>query len=87
MGSARHSIRTSQTTRIHAVWALGKNGENMGNNGEQNATDNHGHIDLNQEMESRLNSLRSLVCELLKTNQELRDALQAKIDVPRNQEP
>jgi len=59
----------------------------MGNNGEQNATDNHGHIDLNEEMESRLNSLRSLVCELLKTNQELRDALQAKIDVPRNQEP
>jgi len=28
------------------------------------------------EMEHRLNSLRLLVCELLKTNEELRDALQ-----------
>ena len=32
-------------------------------------------IDSYQEMEYRLKSLRALVCDLLKTNQELRDAL------------
>ncbi|MCU1249106.1 MAG: hypothetical protein JWQ49_2135 [Edaphobacter sp.] len=40
------------------------------------------------EMEHRLNSLRSLVCDLLKTNQELREALlKTKSGVPNNQGP
>jgi hypothetical protein len=52
------------------------------------AIDNLWNVDSHREMEYRLNSLRSLVCDLLKTNQELRYALlDAKIDVPRNQGP
>jgi hypothetical protein len=39
------------------------------------ATDNRWSIDSFLEMERSLNSLRSLVCDLLKTNQELRHAL------------
>jgi hypothetical protein len=38
-------------------------------------TDNRWSIDSCLEIEEKLNSLRSLVCHLLKTNQELRDAL------------
>ena len=49
------------------------------------ATDDRWSIDSFLEMEHRLNSLRSLVCELLKTNQELRDALKASSGVPNNQ--
>jgi hypothetical protein len=87
-GNVRHGIRTSPATKIFAARALGNNGENMGNNGKPNVTDNHRNIDSGQEMEYRLNSLRSLVCVLLKTNQELRDALlDAKIDVSRDQGP
>jgi hypothetical protein len=37
--------------------------------------DNRWSIDSCLELEEKLNSLRSLVCHLLKTNQELRDAL------------
>ena len=55
----------------------------MGNNEKLDATGNRTGIDSYQEMEYRLGSLRLLVCDLLKTNQELRDALQAKIDLPR----
>jgi hypothetical protein len=40
------------------------------------ANDTRDTMDSILEMEHRLNSLRLLVCELLKTNQELRDALQ-----------
>jgi hypothetical protein len=47
----------------------------MGNNREPNAADSRRNIDSHQEMEYRLNSLRSLVCDLLRTNQELRFAL------------
>ena len=32
-------------------------------------------LDADREMEHQLNSLRSLVCDLLKANQELREAL------------
>ena len=39
------------------------------------ATDDRWSIDSFLEMEYKLDSLRSLVCDLLKTNQELRDAL------------
>jgi hypothetical protein len=42
-------------------------------------------IDSFLEMEQRLTSLRSLVCDLLKTNQELREALKANSGVPNNQ--
>jgi hypothetical protein len=35
----------------------------------------HWSIDPHSEMESKLKSLRALVCDLLKTNQELRTAL------------
>jgi hypothetical protein len=38
-------------------------------------TDNRGSNDSYREMEHRLNALRSLVCTLLKKNQELRSAL------------
>jgi hypothetical protein len=47
----------------------------MGSNCEPDETDNIWSVDSYKEMEYRLNSLRSLVCDLLKTNQELRDAL------------
>ena len=50
------------------------------------ASDNRWSIDSSVEMEHRLNSLRSLVCDLLKTNQELRLALlEARSGVPDNQ--
>jgi hypothetical protein len=90
---ARHVIQTLQATKNFTAWILGNNGENMGNNGEPDATDSrssidsHREIDSRQEMEYRLNSLRLLVCELIKTNQELRDALQdAKIDSARSRD-
>ena len=87
-GNVRHRIRTSPATKIFAARALGNNGENMCNYGKPNGTDNHRNIDSGQEMEYRLNSLRSLVCDLLKTNQELRDELMdAKINISRDQGP
>jgi hypothetical protein len=57
--------------------------ENMGNNEKLDATGNRMGIDSYQEMEYRLDSLRLLVCDLLKTNQELRNALRAKVGVHR----
>jgi hypothetical protein len=39
------------------------------------ATDDRSTLNSSPEIEHRLNALRSLVCDLLKTNQELRDAL------------
>ena len=43
--------------------------------------------DARLELEHRLNSLSSLVCDLLRTNQELRHALlEAKVNTQRNQE-
>ncbi|MBB5338131.1 hypothetical protein HDF12_003013 [Edaphobacter lichenicola] len=46
------------------------------NTGEvPHTTDNRWSNDSYLEMDHRLNSLRSLVCDLLKTNQELRQAL------------
>ena len=50
------------------------------------ATDDCRSIDSFLEMERRLTSLRSLVCDLLKTNQKLRDALKASSGVPNNQD-
>jgi len=48
----------------------------MGSNYEPDETENHlWSTDSNEEMKFRLKSLRSLVFDLLKTNQELRDAL------------
>jgi hypothetical protein len=49
---------------------------------------NHRRIDACLEMELQLKSLRSLLCDLLKSNQELRTALRdAKANLPHNQEP
>ena len=48
---------------------------NMDNHWEPPKTDDLRDIGAYQEMEYRLKSLRALVCDLLKTNQELRDAL------------
>ena len=48
----------------------------MGSNCDLDETENHlWSTDSDKEMEFRLKSLRSLVFDLLKTNQELRDAL------------
>jgi hypothetical protein len=58
-----------------AAAAMGDHGENMGSNCEPDETDGIWSAGSYKEMEYRLHSLRSLVCELLKTNQELRDAL------------
>jgi hypothetical protein len=50
------------------------------------ATDDSRSIESFLEMERRLNSLRSLVCDLLKANQELREALlKASSGVPNHQ--
>jgi len=60
----------------------------MGSNCEPDETENLRSIDSYREMEYRLNSLRSLVCDLLKSNQELLNALQeAGIDVPCSGKP
>ena len=48
---------------------------NMDYHWEPHETDEHREIGAYQEMEYRLKSLRALVCDLLKTNQELRGAL------------
>jgi hypothetical protein len=53
----------------------GDNGENMENHCEPHETNDLWDIRSYEEMEYRLKSLRSLVCDLLKTNQELRNAL------------
>ena len=47
----------------------------MAKNREPDMAGNPSNIDSRQEMEHSLSSLRSLVCDLLKTNQELRYAL------------
>ncbi len=47
----------------------------MDNNCDPDETDHLPSMDSYREMESRLGCLRSLVCDLLKTNQELRNAL------------
>ncbi len=68
------------------VWTLSNNGENMNSCKVPHATDDRWSIDSFLEMEHRLISLRSLVCDLLKTNQELRQALlKARSGVPNNQ--
>jgi len=51
-------------------------------------TDNHRSTDACLEIELQLKSLRSLLCDLLKSNQELRTALRdAKANLLHNQEP
>jgi hypothetical protein len=59
----------------------------MDNHWERHETDKFLEIGAFQEIEYRLRSLRALVCDLLKTNQELRSALlDAGIDVPGREE-
>jgi hypothetical protein len=69
----------SWTASWTAAARMGNHGENMGSNGEPEATDSIWSsiwsVDSYKEMEYKLHSLRSLVCDLLRTNQELRDAL------------
>jgi len=57
------------------------------NHWERHETDEFLEIGAYQEIEYRLRSLRALVCDLLKTNQELRSALlDAGIDMPGREE-
>ena len=86
VGRTGHALRTSQATEIFTLRTFGKYGNNMDNYAEPNASNSRSSIDANREMEYRLNSLHALVCDLLKTNQELRGALeQAREDVSRIQ--
>jgi hypothetical protein len=76
---------------VHAnnltVWTVRNNGENMDSSEALHAPDNRWNIDSYLEMKFKLESLRSLVCDLLKTNQELRMALlDAEVNLPPNQE-
>jgi hypothetical protein len=66
------------------VRTLSNNGDNMDSCEIPQATDIRGSIDSCLEMELQLKSLRLLICDLLKTNQELRAALEAKSDVQNN---
>jgi hypothetical protein len=54
---------------------VGQGAENMKNHCEPHERDALCDTNAYNEMEYRLKSLRSLVCDLLKTNQELRNAL------------
>ena len=64
---------------------LSNNGENMDSCEEPHATDIRWSMDSYMEMELKLKSLRLLICDLLKTNQELRAALvEARSAVPNN---
>ncbi|MEA2540225.1 MAG: hypothetical protein QOH35_1591 [Acidobacteriaceae bacterium] len=59
----------------------------MDNHWEWHGTDEFLEIGAYQELEYTLRSLRALVCDLLKTNQELRTALlDAGIDMPGREE-
>jgi hypothetical protein len=67
---------------------MGNYGETMGNYAAPMATCTCSSIDSYQEAAYELSSLRLLVCDLLKANQELRNALlKAKIDMPRSEGP
>ena len=69
---------------------LSSNGENMDSCETLQARDTHPietrrSVESSLEAEDRLNSLRLLVCDLLKTNQELRHALlEARSGLPNN---
>jgi hypothetical protein len=66
---------------------MNNNGANMQSYETPRASGNSWSPDTRPELEHRLNSLSSLVCDLLRTNQELRDALlEAKANTQRNQE-
>jgi hypothetical protein len=71
-------------------WTLRNNGENMDSCETSQAIDTHPiktrrSVESSLEAEDRLNSLRLLVCDLLKTNQELRHALaEARSGLPNN---
>jgi hypothetical protein len=54
---------------------VGQGAENMNNHCEPHESDALCDTNSYKEMAYRLKSLRSLVCDLLKTNQELRNAL------------
>ena len=87
MSSAiRLRVQTSQPVKCSAARMKGYYGETMGNYKEPEIAGNRAGKDSNQEVE--LNSLRSLVCDLLKTNQELREALlEVRIGAVRSRGP
>ena len=58
----------------------------MGNFAELYLTDSRWNVDSHLELEHRVNALCSLVCDLLRTNQKLREAMvSAKIEIPDSQ--
>jgi hypothetical protein len=65
----------AQVTSFSGFWS--NNGEHMDDCEVPHAPDNRWTVDSYLEMEFKLESLRSLVCDLLRTNQELRIALDA----------
>jgi hypothetical protein len=69
----RPSILTAWT--VLTVKAFYHHGENMENREEPRAPDTPCSGGCCQELKGKVDSLSSLVCDLLKTNQELRDAL------------
>jgi hypothetical protein len=72
---------------LHCLDLLRNNGDNMDRCEAPHATGNHWSSDSYLEMEDTLRSLRSLICDLLKTNQELRTALiKASASLPHNEE-
>jgi len=74
----------NQQLHCPGLWATTEWG--MGKYEEPDMAGNPSNVDSRQEMEYSLSSLRSLVCDLLKANQELRYALlDAKTGVSRNQ--
>jgi len=74
------------TQELHFLDFERQQRENMDSCEVPHTTDNRWSIDSYLEMGQRLNYLRSLVCDLLKKNQELRSALlQAKSGAPERQ--
>lgn len=68
-------FETVSTQELHFLGFERQQRGNMNSREVPHSTDNRWSNDSCLEMDHRLNSLRSLVCDLLKTNQELRQAL------------
>jgi hypothetical protein len=78
-------FETVSTQELHFLGFERQQRGNMNSREVPHTTDNRWSHDSCLEMDHRLNSLRSLVCDLLKTNQELRQALvEARSGVPKD---
>jgi hypothetical protein len=74
------------TQKLHFLGFERQQRGNMNSREVPHTTDNRWSNDSYLEMDHKLNSLRSIVCDLLKTNQELRqDLLEARSGVPKDQ--